>query len=108
MPESLLCGAKDGLTKSKPLRVMGFIRMQIVTLRSDTDRENVICEISGLAPSRSEGDMQSHFRFIGERFDPRESVGIGPHRVVDAAEINVEFAAAILQKMRKKKRHLVA
>ena len=72
----------------------------------------------GPSAKRNQRKMRFHSRLasaqctirrirVGQHFDPGEAVRIGPHRVVNAREINIELAAPFLQKVRQQKRHLV-
>src|SRR6185295_19841643 len=54
-----------------------------------------------------ERGMKLDHRFVSEDFDPAHSIGVCPHRVVDAREVRCEMAAAVFEQMRKKKAHLV-
>ncbi len=44
---------------------------------------------------------------VGERLDPGEAVRVGPDRVVDPAEVDVDLPAAVLEQVRQQDRHLV-
>src|SRR5947207_1195374 len=81
--------------------------MNVMTLWPEAHGQNVIREVSSFVPNGSQRGMASDQTFISERFNPREAIGIRPHRVVNAREVRVEFAAAFLQKMRQQKRHFV-
>ena len=100
-------GAHHRLAKTEPLRVMGLVRMNVVTLRPQAHRQNVISEVRSFIPHRCERHVTTDQIFVSQCFDPGEAVGIRPHRVVNARKVSIEFAASVFQKMRQKKRHLV-
>ena len=49
----------------------------------------------------------STLRLVEQRLHPREAVGVGPDRVVDAGEVGVELAAALVEEVGEQDRHLV-
>src|SRR5437762_10154188 len=95
------------MAKAESLRVVCFVGMNVVPLWPQTHRQNVVSKVSGFAPHGSKRDMTADQIFIGERFNPREAIRVGPYRVVNACEVSIEAAASFLQKMRQEKRHLV-
>ena len=44
---------------------------------------------------------------VAEGFEPHETIRVDPHRVVDPGEVHVDVAAALIEKVRQQKRHLV-
>ena len=62
-------------------------------------------------PSRSRSGVSATWSptllLVGERLDPGEAVGVRPHRVVDAGEVDVERAPALLEEVRQEERQLV-
>ena len=76
-------------------------------LRAQAHRQHVVGEVGRLAPGRGQRHVQADLRLVRDRLDPREAVGVGPDRVVDAGEVDVEPPAAVLQEVRQQERHLV-
>src|SRR6266540_5115660 len=54
-------------------------------------------------PSRMKADQI----LVRQYVDPGESVGIGPYRVVNAREIEIEFGATVLQQVGQQERHFM-
>ena len=44
--------------------------------------------------------------FIAQRLDPTQSIGVGPHRVVDAGKVQSQLAPAFFKEVRQEKTHL--
>ena len=72
-----------------------------------THRQDVVGEPRRLGPGRGERHVTLHLRFVLQRLHPGEAVGIGPDRVVDPAEVDVERAATLVEEVRQQDRHLV-
>ena len=72
-----------------------------------THRQDVVSKPRRLGPGRGERHVTLHLRFVLQRLHPGEAVGIGPDRVVDPAEVDVERAAALVEEVRQQDRHLV-
>ena len=78
-----------------------------MTFGPEAHRQNVIRKVSGFVPHRRQRHMTADQVFVRERLDPGEAIRVRPYRVVNAREINIEFAAPIFQKVWQEKRHLV-
>ncbi len=104
---ALAGGARDRLAKAQPLTVLGFVGVGVVALGGEAHRQHVVGEEGGLVPGRGERDVQADLGLVGERLDPAEAVRVGPHRVVDPGEVDVELAAPLEQEVRQEERHLV-
>ena len=86
---------------------MGLLAHRVVSLGAKAHRQDVVRKPRGLAPRRRQRDMKSDLGVILEHLHPREAVWIGPQRVVNAREVHVELAAALLQEVRQQETHLV-
>ena len=105
--EPLARRAQHGLAETEPLRVVSFVGMDVVSLRGDSHGQDVVGKVGRLAPRGRQRHVQSHELLVREDVDPGEAVGVRPHRVVDAREIDLEPAAPILQQVGQQHRHLV-
>ena len=100
--------AAHGLTESDPLPRVRFLTHQVVTFRSVTRRQNIIREPCGFIPRGRECNITFDLRlFALEHLEPHETIGVNPHRVVDAREINIDVAAPFLEHVRQKNGHLI-
>ena len=79
---------------------MRFVGVNVMAFAAQTHREDVIGENSCFAPGWRERHMKTDTLFVGQHFDPRETVGISPYRVIDSGEIDIERAAPFLEEMR--------
>src|SRR5262249_45343061 len=86
------------LTEADPLRRVRLLAHRVVALGAEPHRQDVISEPRRLAPGGGERDMQPDAIAVGEHLDPREAVRVGPYRVVDAREVDVEPAAVLFRK----------
>src|SRR5215469_10369563 len=107
LAEALAGGAQHRLPEAQPLGVVRLVRVQVVTLRADAHRQHVVSEEGCLAPGGREGNMEADPGLVREHFDPPEAVGVRPHRVVDAREVDLEAAAALREEVRQQERELV-
>src|SRR6185503_1886827 len=64
----------------------------------------VVCSF---VPRRRERDVATDEIRVGQHLDPRKTVGVGPYRVVNTREVNVEFRAAVFEQMRQQERHFI-
>ena len=78
-----------------------------MALGAVAEGQDVIGPKSGLIPRGRHRHVAAHKVLSGERLDPGEAVGVGPHGVVDAGEVGVESAAAIQQEVRQQDRQFV-
>src|ERR1700674_5823737 len=78
------------LAKTEPLRVVRFVRMNVVAFRAQTHRQYVVGEVRRFVPGGRERHMTTDPVFVCERLDPGEAVRVGPDRVVHACEINFQ------------------
>src|SRR5256885_2136749 len=85
----------DGLTKTEPLRIVRFVRVKIVSFGADAHRQNVVSVISSFVPRWSQRDIATNEIRITQHLDPRKAVRVGPYRVVDAREVNIELCPAV-------------
>ena len=106
-PEPLAGGAHDRLAEPDPLRVVGLVRVEIVALAAVPRRQHVVGVLGRLAPGRGQRDVQPDLLGIAQHLDPGEPVGVGPHRVVDPREVDLERAAAVGEELRQEERQLV-
>ena len=97
--------ADHRLTKAEPLRRVRLLAHRVVALGAEAHRQDVIGEPGGFTPGRRQGHVQPDLVVVGQHLHPREAVRVGPHRVVDAREIDVERAAILLEEMRQQKTH---
>src|SRR5262249_45187396 len=100
LSQPLASGAQDRLAEADPLGVMRLVRVEVMTLRAVSHGQHVVAEAGGLAPARREGDVKADPGLVCQHLDPAEPVWIGPDRVVDAREVDLEAAAALVQKGR--------
>ena len=70
-------------------------------------RQHVVGEVGGLVPGGGQRDEAAHLLLVGEHLHPAQPVRVGPHRVVDAGEVGVEPAAAVLEQVREQETQLV-
>ena len=98
--------AQHRLAEAEPLRGVRFLAHRVVALGAEAHRQDVVGEPRGFAPRRRQRDVQADRVAVGQHLHPREAVGIGPHRVVDAREVDVELAALLLEEMRQQEAHL--
>ena len=70
-------------------------------------RQDVVGEVGRLVPRRRERDVTADETFVLQDLYPREAVGVRPDRVVDAREVCIDLAAAVLQEVREQERQLV-
>ena len=107
MAVSLAGDAEDGLAESEPLSRVRLVGVRVVAFGGDAHGQNVVCVPGGFGPGRSQRDMQSDLLFVGEHLDPAESIGVGPHRVVDPREVGVELCPALLEQVGEEDAQLV-
>ncbi len=100
------CHSPHGLPEAKPASRMSLLAHRVVPLGAQSHRQHVVGEPGGLAPHRRERHVEAHLRFVFQHLHPREAVGVGPQRVVDAREVHVELAAAFFEEMRQQETHL--
>ena len=74
--------------------------------RAVAHRQDVVGPPRGLAPGRRQRDVQPDLRLVPQDLEPGEAVGVRPHRVVDAGEVDVELAAPLLEEVRQQEAHL--
>ena len=98
--------AQHRLAEADPARGVRFLRHEVVALGCVAHRQDVVGEPGRLAPDRREAGVALHHGLVHQHLHPRQPVGIGPHRVVDAGEVHGELAAALLQEVRQEERHL--
>src|SRR3984893_11230712 len=98
--------ARDRLAKTDPARGVSFLAEQVMALRPMAHRQHVVGELRGLAPDRRETGVTLDFALVQESFNPAHTVGISPHRIIDAGEVGTYFTAALFEKMWKQETHL--
>ncbi len=76
-------------------------------LRADSHGKDVVGVPGGFRPCGRQGDVQSDLVLVGQGFDPREAVRVGPHGVVDTREVDVHLPPAVLEQVGEQERHLV-
>ena len=107
LTEALARGAQHRLAEREPLRVVLLVARDVVPLARHAHREDEVGEVRGLVPRGRERDVQPDLAVVGEHLDPAEPVGVRPDRVVDAREVDVDQAAALLHEVREEERQLV-
>ena len=65
--------------------------MNVVTFRAMAHRQDVVGKVGSFVPGGCQRDVATDQIRVSQHFDPREAVGVGPYRVVDAREINIEL-----------------
>ena len=98
---------QDRLAEPDPAAGVGLVAGHVVALGAHAHRQHVIGEPGRLRPRRGEGDVAADQVLVGEHLEPAEAVGVGPDRVVDAGEVGVDAAAALLQEVGQQEAHLV-
>ena len=106
-PSRSRAARSTGWRKPDPLAVVLLVGVGVVPLGAVAHRQHVVGEVGRLVPGRGERDEAADLGLVGEDFHPRQPVGVGPHRVVDADEVGVELAAALGEEVRQQERHLV-
>ncbi len=99
--------AQHRLAEAEPLPRLRLVRVRVVPLGRVAHGQDVVGEVGGLAPRRRQRHVQPDLRLVLQHLDPGEAVGVGPHRVVDAREVDLEPAAPLLHQMRQQERQLV-
>ena len=90
--------AQHRLAEADPPRRVRLLAHEVVALGAVAHRQHVVGEPGRLAPGRRERGVALDLRLVGQHLDPRQPVGVRPHRVVDAREVHRELAAAPLRK----------
>ena len=95
------------LPEPDPLGCVGLVGVEVVPLASQPYRQDVVGEPRGFTPDRRESRMALDERLVLEYFHPRETIRIGPHRVVNPREIDGQLSASLFEEMGKQEGHLV-
>jgi len=107
LAEALAGLAQHRLAEADPLPVVLLVADHVVALGGVPHRQDVVGEVRGLVPRRRQRHVQPELGLVQQGLDPAEAVGVGPHRVVDAAEVGVDRAAALGHELGQQERHLV-
>ena len=94
------------LAKAEPLGVVGLVGVEVVAFGAVPHREHVVGKIGALVPGRCERGVQPDLGLVAQSLDPGEPVGVGPDRVVDAREVDLEPLASFVQELWQEERHL--
>jgi hypothetical protein len=78
-----------------------------VPLGRQPHRQDVVGEVAVSFQVGVSATCRPTLRLVGQHLDPAEAVGVGPHRVVDAGEVDVDACRALLQEVRQQERQLV-
>ena len=108
LPEPLARGAQHRLAEAHPAAGLRLLALDVVALA----RRGPWAARSRRRPrSRSRSGVSAACRPTSDsslqHLHPGQPVGVRPDRVVDAGEVDVQLAAALLQEVREEERHLV-
>ena len=82
--------AQHRLAEADPRAGVRLLAHQVVALGPEPHRQHVVGPLRRLAPDRRERDVAADLSLVLEHLDPRAAVGVRPHRVVDAREVDLD------------------